>query len=411
MRAYTLLCHALLTLCVLAVTPSACLSQSTGTPATPTNLRLSGARLVWTQPTSGASARGWNVYLNDAYKTTVTSAAYTLPAGEGAGNTYYVVAFDYTPGTPNFSAKSARYNISAATGGGSSTTSALLARPRTLLWSDEFSGAANSRANPAKWTYWTPAASHRTGYLTADHAFHDGAGHLVMQAVVRNNRAEMSYLRSFDDVSPTWMEGFPKTNDFLLDPAPGPLYIETAVKFSGAAQAFRAWWAFWFMGPNWPQQGYANYDGNPATGTEVDAFEFVPDVSPYGWNMAIYKAQDGGLRPGGRSFSVENGRRFLSSDGQVGSVNLMDGRYHTIGVYYSTERYVVYIDGVPAWDVKDAGAVAQWVTRGKKNGIRMTWEADDGNVWGAADRPGETFVSRGTDARVLIDYVRVSRVG
>ncbi|MEZ6184025.1 MAG: glycoside hydrolase family 16 protein [Planctomycetota bacterium] len=386
-------------------------------PAKPVQLRLSpnGGQLEWTQPTGAVSVRGWNVYRDDAYVTTVHLPRYALPRDARGGRRYYVVAFDYTPGVPRFSPKSDVFVVPTAsppstTASGASRDTWLAGHPRSVIWSDEFDGRAGAPPDPRKWSFYTPQSPHRTGTLTRDHASLDGRGHLSMRAVVRNGRAEMSYLKSFDDTSRGWDAGFPDGNDFLLDPTQGPLYVETAVRLDGATRAFRAWWAFWLMGPNanFLPVPYAPYDGNAETGTEVDIFEWVPDVTRNGWNAAVYTSQneEAGLHPNGRRFTCEDARTFRPEGGPPLGIDLADGAYHRIGLYYSTTRLAFYLDDRLLYTTTDR----QWITGKARNGIRLTWESDDGNVWAAPARPGETFVTQRTQAEVLIDYVRVSRV-
>ena len=84
-----------------------------GTPLAPNELRTNGDQslLLWNQPANEVDVRGWNVYANDQYITTVTaSSSYALPS-DAAGDTYYIIAFDTRPGVPNFSPRSAEFQI------------------------------------------------------------------------------------------------------------------------------------------------------------------------------------------------------------------------------------------------------------------------------------------------------------
>ena len=415
---------ATLTLGLAALAAIATPAAAQSPPVKPTDLRVSpnGARLEWTQPPGRVAVRGWNVYRDDAYVTTVHQVRYDMPRGSRAGHRYYVVAFDYTPGVPHFSPKSERLTVRgsapppAETPAPTAETPALTSDPwlrgkrLSVIWSDEFNGRAGSPPDSRKWSFYTPTRPHRTGYLTREHASLDGRGHLSMRAVVRNGRAEMSYLKSFDDMNRGWDLGFPDGNDFLLDPTQGPLYVEASVRLDKAKRAFRAWWAFWLMGPNasFLPVPYAPYDGNAATGTEVDIFEWVPDVTANGFNAAVYTSQNAhaGLHPFGRMFTCENARTFRPGGRPALGIDLADGAYHRIGLYCSRSRLAFYVDGKRIYTTTDR----RWITGERRNGIRLSWESDDGNVWGATPEPGQTFVTKNTRAEVLVDYVRVSRV-
>ena len=287
-------------------------------------------------------------------------------------------------------------------------------------WADEFDG--DGKLDEKKWHFYLPKEPQRnkTAYLTKDHAFRKN-GQLVMEAVTVNDRAEMRQIRSYDDMSPGWDRDFPNDDDFLLDPTKGPLYVETSVCFDKATPAFRAWWAFWLLSPNadWmkDEEGnprvYGYYNGDADTGSEVDIFEYVPDVSSSGFNIAIYKSQPGndnpdkGIRPDDKMFTCENTLKKYE-------VELNDGRHHKIGLYYSTERYAFYLDDKLIWTFTEAEKPG-WITKLARNGILLTWEADNLGPWGQArlkndDGTPKTFASEKTDARVLIDYVRVHRL-
>lgn len=292
--------------------------------------------------------------------------------------------------------------------------------------------------------------------------------------------------------APAAPDGFTNT---LFGVEDGPLYIEASVNLSRAYPAVGAWWAFWLYSPDtwltpvdrWceghhlpascpadthPQlferpadldsgfcgrpanlgEGcpffskanggvYLNYDNNfdatdnnANTGMEVDIFEFAPDVTNDGFNIALYKShrfdREGsspnspqtGLRPHGNHFTAFDTHEYLLSNAGRSyadsgiSIDLSEDRYHRLGMYWDSNRYSFYLDGYHMWTVTDQA----WITRQRRNGIRMTWEHSHG-LW-TVPRPGSlpdsdgdgipqarTFLNSGDHPQVFIDYVKVLR--
>ncbi|GAA0652332.1 glycoside hydrolase family 16 protein [Kutzneria viridogrisea] len=131
-----------------------------------------------------------------------------------------------------------------------------------LSWSDEFSGAAGSAPNPAKWNYDTGGGgwgNQELEYYTnsRNNSFLDGAGHLVIQA--RKDDAAKYHC---------WYGTCQYTSARLL----------TSGKFSQTYGRFEArvqvpggqgvWPAFWALGANIGSVGW------PACG-EIDAMENI----------------------------------------------------------------------------------------------------------------------------------------
>ena len=101
---------------IAVLTPTAA-GAVEGPPLAPNDLRTNGDQtlLLWNQPANEVDVRGWNVYANDQYITTVTaSPSYALPSN-ASGDTYYVIAFDTRPGEPNFSPRSPEFQIPSST--------------------------------------------------------------------------------------------------------------------------------------------------------------------------------------------------------------------------------------------------------------------------------------------------------
>jgi len=303
-------------------------------------------------------------------------------------------------------------------------------RTWNLEWSDEFKGPSGQKPG-GPWVFHDGFSSefkYRDATLTEQDAFLDGNSNLVMRAVVRNGRPETSYIRttSFKD-GQNFLEGPP--SNLILDPSPGPLYIETSVKFDQAYQSEDAWWAFWLFGADsWDETQNAlfpsynipgiprmdPYDGNAQSGMEVDIFEYVPYLGPNqygsrnGFNMAAYTqvnpvlAQHMDTPDNGFVGNVNN---FLTtSTGQAPNppINLTDGRYHKIGMYWDMTKYEFFVDGYKIWEITDPN----FITRTRAQSIVLSWEVENG-TWG--DNTDRTFITNNRDVFVLVDYVRVFR--
>ncbi len=214
--------------------------------------------------------------------------------------------------------------------------------------------------------------------------------------------------------------------DFLIDPAQDT-YIETRVKLSGAAKAFKSWWAFWLFSPSsnyhcengvngkiddviatdpprfpvgsveHPEGCFnsANRDGKANTGMEVDILEYVPYVVADGFNQALFLDGNKSKRPGGDQFTADeaNTHDFLYAnnsdykrdvDNGRKKIGLDDGEFHTIGMLYTSTLYAFYIDGYRIWFTDES----EWVTDNKRMGIQLSWEKDEGTVLEDADGDG-----------------------
>jgi beta-glucanase (GH16 family) len=80
-----------------------------------------------------------------------------------------------------------------------------VAPPLTLVWSDEFDGAANTGISPSKWNYvtWPPRTvnNEEQRYTSSlANVFHDGDGHLVLRALFTPN-AQSPYTSGRIDTS------------------------------------------------------------------------------------------------------------------------------------------------------------------------------------------------------------------
>lgn len=311
----------------------------------------------------------------------------------------------------------------------------------TLDFSDEFEGAAGAPPS-LPWhfdlTYDGEEKLHRRfQYNNRDHAFLDGNGALRMEIVNNNGRIESSILRSchFERGEQLAM---PYPTNYFLDPTQGPMYIESSVRLDRAFQTDDTWWAFWLFAPATYNQNTGQYfdnfrnftdeiplldpyDLNPDSGMEVDIFEYVPYLgngfaeSRNGFNMAVFTRDErnglpavGQHIPGGQPGVEPQG--FVSDFAQLAqslggppNIDLTDGNFHTIGLYWDLNKYEFFVDGIKVWEVTDPN----FITRTRSNILVLSWEFENG-LWG--DSIERRFEDQDRDVFVLVDYVRVWRM-
>lgn len=283
------------------------------------------------------------------------------------------------------------------------------------VWADEFN--VDGLPNSDRWHFNVPEEGHlsrETVLHTADHAIVEN-DMLAMDAIVNDDGLpEMSYLRSYD-----FVDGVSSEKDFFVDPTQGPVYIEANVRLDQAQTIYHGWWAFWLFTNNFTDRNgdrYQAYGGGVDTGSEVDIFEYSPDVSPNGFNSAIFLDTDGRpssvRRPNEREYSYENALRDLGH-------NLVDGRFHKLGMYYSQDVMRFFIDGEEFWRMDNP----DFITQNPRLGLTLSWEGIDNSDGTSSFNPkqnparcgghrgfseGSTFTTP-TDGTVYIDYVRVHR--
>ncbi len=295
-----------------------------------------------------------------------------------------------------------------------------------LLWEEQFDGPAGATVRPP-WHYKHKvgaANSHRDGILTKQDAYLTGDSKLKMQVVNRNGKANSSYLRTFPFGRDHYnvRDGLP--DQLLLGQDDGELYIEVSVRLDKAYQTEDAWWAFWLFAPtSWDansNQLYPDYkrfnnprldpyDGNAQTGMEVDVFEYVPYLgkgsyeSRNGFNAAAYTS----VNPKIAKHIINENKGFIADINKhlgvansPNQMNLTDGNYHKLGLYWSPTKYEFYINGVKFWQISDP----KFITKSTSLALILSWEVENG-LWG--DQVEKTFVNSGGLPYVLVDYVRV----
>ena len=258
-------------------------------------------------------------------------------------------------------------------------------------WQDEFDGVANSQ--PASHWFFFDAWGEdlwRDAAYTEEDAYLDGNGKLVIRARIENDTLKTSYLKTYSpSVDPSlWT---------LFGPEEGR-YIETRVKFTELVGG-GLWCAFWMYSPE------NAYDGNPATGTEMDIMEYVLGYgAPGSWT---------GLLNGGNTLNYYNIAHHWNpnDDPSVGKyvyagdfgINLRDGNYHKFGVEWYKDRAIYYMDGDSVFSTTQG--VAQNVTQALM--LSMEYDAPPDDAWGL----NENILNYADDLPdyFLVDYVRVYR--
>ncbi len=262
-----------------------------------------------------------------------------------------------------------------------------------LDWSDEFDGPANSQ--PASHWFFFDAwgdENHlwRDAVYTNNDAYLDGNGKLVIRARLENDTLKTSYLQTYN-----W--SVDQSQWTLFGPEEGT-YMEASIKFTELV-AGGLWCAFWLYSPS------NTYDGNPATGTEMDIMEYPLGYgAPGSWTA---------LLNGGNTLNYFNVANHWNpnDDPSVGKYvyaadygkNLRDGNYHKFGVEWYKDKAIYYLDGDSVFSTTQG--VAQNVTQAII--LSIEYDAPPDDAWGL----NENILDYADDLPdyFLIDYVRVFR--
>jgi beta-glucanase (GH16 family) len=253
----------------------------------------------------------------------------------------------------------------------------------TLVWSDEFNGAAGSAPSSSVWTfkdkgsnandelqvYCAPTDNDAPCSTSTPNIFEDGNGNLVIRAI-----------RTADG---SWTSGRMSTSHTEM-----PQYgrIEARIKITPGDGL---WPAFWMRGSDllsgtpWPACG------------EVDIMEWVPQFKP-----TTTSGTDHG--PGYSGCCGMENAKFTFPDG--GRID--DAGYHTYGVIWSENKLQLYRDDParPFYTLTSADIPVdkQWVFN---QPFFLILNLAVGGKWPA---PG-VDASTPNPADVLVDYVRVYR--
>lgn len=236
-----------------------------------------------------------------------------------------------------------------------------------LTWRDEFNGTGNP--DPEKWEQ--PENNRRNnnngpdGWWSAQDAYLDGAGHLVIRAREIPNRNN-------DCDSNDYSTGAVRSRGRFEQQ-----YGRFEVRCKLPAQ--QGWWvAFWLMSPT-----VGHVDGSGEDGAEIDIFE------GFGWTDTVQHALhwDGygdAHRSEGHKMTIEGIRE----------------EFHVYALEWSPEEYVFSIDGRETWRSK-AGGVSQVPAYIKVTGELSTEDWAKNRSW-ANDPAKAVFPDH-----FIVDYVRV----
>jgi beta-glucanase (GH16 family) len=232
---------------------------------------------------------------------------------------------------------------------------------RTLVWSDEFDGAA---LDPAKWRIWT--GPRRDAVVSADAV--TVAGGLLRIATFTEGGEHRTALLGTDG---------------RLEATYG--YYEARIRFHGAPGH---WCAFWLFAPT-----VGRPIGDPASaGVEIDVVEHrVTDDG--GWQLADHVAVT--LNWDGYGPERQNRQRVTTLPGGAP----VNGAWHTYAVLWTPTAYTFYVDDVPLWTTTEA------VSR-RSEWVHLSCEVDDGSWAGFV--PDAGYGSRATSTTGMeVDWVRV----
>ncbi|MEV0898703.1 carbohydrate-binding protein [Actinoplanes sp. NPDC049802] len=268
----------------------------------------------------------------------------------------------------------------------------------SLVFGDDFTGAAGTGLNRADWLYSTGtgypggAPNWGTGEIetmtdSTANVYQDGAGNLVIKPI--------------RDSAGRWTSGRVETQrtDFAA-PAGGKMRMEARIQqpnVTGAAAA-GYWPAFWALGAAARPVGATNW---PSIG-EIDILENINGRS------SVFAALHCGTNPGGPC----NETTGLSSGERA--CNGCLGNFHTYAVEYdrsvSPEQLRFYLDGANYWTLTSTAVDATTWNNALHHGFFMILNVAIGGGFPAAFGGGPTAATQ-SGVPMLVDYVAVYQSG
>ncbi len=251
----------------------------------------------------------------------------------------------------------------------------------TLLWSDEFNGAAHQAPSTANWSYDTGAGGWGNGELetycafgsktapceaSQPNSFLDGKGHLVLRAI--NTQGVWTSARLISKGKQTFQYG----------------RMEARMKLPVGAGF---WPAFWMLG--------ATIDGAgcPTCG-EQDIMEWVQKYGPTATSSTVHGPGYSGGHGITGEFTFPNGGR------------IDDGDFHTYGVVWSKDMLQFYRDD-PAKPYLTVTAAS--LPAGTKWVYNQPFFLILNFAIGSGGFAGKTDATTPPSGTVLVDWVRVYR--
>ncbi|HEX4461469.1 MAG TPA: glycoside hydrolase family 16 protein [Polyangia bacterium] len=236
---------------------------------------------------------------------------------------------------------------------------------RTLVWHDEFDGAAGSAPDPTKWSYdigGTGWGNQELEYYTSrpSNVQLDGDGHLAITARLEAYMGK-SYTSARLNTLSTFTHAFGRFEARMQVPAGQGM-----------------WPAFWMLGNNYASAGW------PMCG-EIDVVE-TKGQDPYTVHGTVH----------GPGYSGGNG---ITSTTAINSV--LSAGFHVFAVEWISDQIIFQVDDKPYFSITPAQIPAgdQWVYD-HPFGVLLNL-AVGGNFVGSPDS------STVFPATLLVDYVRV----
>src|SRR5262245_32604334 len=268
----------------------------------------------------------------------------------------------------------------------------------TTLFSDDFTGAANTGVNTGNWLYdlghgypggagnWGTGEIENMTNSTAN-VYQDGASHLVIKPI--------------RDGAGNWTSGRIETQrtDFAA-PAGGRLRVQASIQqpnVSGAAEA-GYWPAFWMLGAAARPVGATNW---PSIG-EIDILE---DINGRSSEFATLHCGVGSGGPCNETTGLGSGERACAGC-QTG--------FHTYTMEYdrsvSPEQLRWYLDGVNFFTLNSTAVDATTWNNATHHGFFVILNVAMGGGFPAAFGGGPTGATQ-SGIPMVVDYVRVLTSG
>ncbi|HJZ98249.1 MAG TPA: glycoside hydrolase family 16 protein [Candidatus Solibacter sp.] len=238
-------------------------------------------------------------------------------------------------------------------------------RPWRLVWSDEFDAPANAPPDPTKWTYDTGQTGWGNQELenytrSIDNAFHDGEGHLVIQALAEpGGRYTSARLKTQGLAAFTY----------------GRIEARIQIPFGQGI-----WPAFWMLGADITSVGW------PRCG-EIDIMENI-GKEPATVHGTIHGPGYSGGNGIGAPYALPDGRAFA-------------GDFHVYSVLWDPDAIAFEVDGRTYKRIAQADlpAGAQWAYG---HPFFLLLNVAVGGTW-----PGYPDASTKFPQRMVVDWVRV----
>ena len=260
-------------------------------------------------------------------------------------------------------------------GGGKKTAADSAARARTLIWSDEFNGPDGSMPDPAKWAVVTNGSGYGNReleyYTDRPSNIHEEDGKLVISARRESFNGPDGLVRGYTSAR------IESQGRFQLKYG----RIEARIKIP-RGQGF--WPAFWMLGSDYDHIGW------PACG-EIDIMENV-GFEPSRIHGSLHGPGYSGGHPLSGFYTLPNQGRF--SEG-----------FHVFAIEWEPETVRFYVDDI-LYETQTADNVPAGARWAFDHPFFLVLNVAVGGYW-----PGDPDASTPFPATMLVDYVRVYRMG